>query len=236
MVKNMQTENKNQIVFPKIDLEDLKASGIKAVLLDFDNTLYPYHPAHDYALSSCFKKFAAVNEISDIQISQEKFLEVYDDARAEIHKSLHGLAASHSRHLYFQRCFEKIFGRTCIELSLEFEELYWKSFLTEMHPLPEAIAFLGLCRKLQMPTCIVTDLTARVQAKKLVHCDLSQYIDFLVSSEEAGVEKPEAGIFDLALAKLGLGYEDVIMIGDNPARDIKGADALGIKSFLVETI
>ena len=212
------------IGFPAIDLNALV--GLKAALLDFDNTLYPYYPAHYHAMDKCAERLEHIAPGYNLN-------DLYEAAKAEVHVELHTQAASHSRHLYFQRVFEKLFQKSCLELAIEFEELYWQSFLPAMKVDERAMRFLKDCKSNNIRTCIVTDLTARIQAKKLVHLGLAKDIDYLVSSEEAGVEKPDPRIFSLALRKLGLKADQVIMVGDSPERDIAGAEGLGIKAFHV---
>ncbi len=222
------------LVFPEIDLHSLQQAGLKAVLLDFDNTLYPYDIANDYAMHACILRFLELAPAYGLdEFCAKKFEELYVCARAEIHAELHGHGASHSRHLYFQRTFEKLLGRTCFELSVEFEELYWKTFIPQMEALPAALKFLEAVKQLDLKTCIVTDLTTRIQAKKLVAAGLHKYINYMVSSEEAGMEKPGSKIFELAMRKLGLNADQLIMIGDSHERDIVGAQTLGIRAFQV---
>ncbi len=216
----------DSIVFPEIDLQALIRGGLSAALLDFDNTLYPYNPAHYHAMDKCAERFEHISAGNDLNA-------LYESAKSEIHLELHTQAASHSRHLYFQRVFEKLFNKSYLDLATEFEELYWRSFLSAMHVDHRALKFLQECKVSNIRTCIVTDLTARVQAKKLMHLGIAEYIDFLVSSEEAGVEKPDPRIFKLALKKLRLEAGQVIMIGDSLERDISGAEGLGIKAFQV---
>ncbi len=219
--------NPGSILFPDIHLKTLIESGLEAALLDFDNTLYPYYPAHYHAMDKCAERLEHIAPGQNLS-------DLYEAAKAEIHIELHTQAASHSRQLYFQRVFEKLFNKSCLELAIEFEELYWRSFLPAMHVDPVAMKFLNDCKANNIRTCIVTDLTARVQAKKLMHLGLADHIDYLVSSEEAGVEKPDPRIFKLALKKLGLNASQVIMVGDSPERDIAGAEGLGIKAFHVQ--
>ncbi|NLG26137.1 MAG: HAD family hydrolase [Clostridiales bacterium] len=57
-----------------------------------------------------------------------------------------------------------------------------------------------------------------------------------VYSETLGVEKPDRAMFECALAKRGLTLADAgraIMVGNNLARDINGANRLGIRSVLL---
>jgi HAD superfamily hydrolase (TIGR01458 family) len=49
------------------------------------------------------------------------------------------------------------------------------------------------------------------------------------------VGKPQPFVFELALADMGLNKKQVVMVGDRVQSDIKGAQALGIRSVLVKT-
>ena len=64
---------------------------------------------------------------------------------------------------------------------------------------------------------------------------LDKYVDFIVTNDELGVDKPHPSLFQRGLEKLGISAKEAIMVGDNPENDIKGAQALGIRSYLVET-
>lgn len=211
--------------FFKIDL-----TGIKGILLDFDNALYKYDPCHKNALDSVYFEIKNYIEVE----SFDKFHELYKEAQEKVKVNIVDRAASHSRLLYFQRLFECHFGGTKIQLSLYFENLYWEAFFEKMILAVGAIDFLKKCKNQNVKVCIVTDLTAQIQLKKIKYLALEEYIDFVVSSEEAGVEKPSGRIFLLALEKLGMGKEEVLMIGDSKKRDVEGAKNLGIKSHLIK--
>jgi phosphoglycolate phosphatase-like HAD superfamily hydrolase len=65
---------------------------------------------------------------------------------------------------------------------------------------------------------------------------LWHHFDAHVISEDVGVHKPDARMFDAALAAAGLGRADAwrtVMVGNNLSRDIKGANALGITSVFM---
>lgn len=80
---------------------------------------------------------------------------------------------------------------------------------------------------------IVTDSQLYSQLKKMEKLLLSDYIDVLVSSEEAGIEKPHSSPFLLAAHKLQVIAEECMMVGDNIARDIEGAKALWMKGIWI---
>ena len=71
-------------------------------------------------------------------------------------------------------------------------------------------------------------MTAHIQFRKLERLGISGYIDYMTTSEEAGVEKPDIRIFNMALNKLGLPPEEVMYIGDSYRKDVLGAKNTGI--------
>lgn len=203
-----------------------KALNFKGVLLDLDNTFYAYEPCHEHALLSVFKLLKQKKLESDY----DAFLTKYKKAQKTIKKTTCNQAASHNRVLYFQIYLEaqEIFSPPLI---LELYETYWDNFLKKMTLFPYFRDFLKKIKANDIKVGIVTDLTAHIQNRKLIALDIFKDIDFLVSSEEAGVEKPTPTIFKLALEKLALDKEEVIFIGDNFTKDIEGANAIGIRPY-----
>ena len=67
--------------------------------------------------------------------------------------------------------------------------------------------------------------------QKIKKLKLNNYCNKIVTSEEAGKEKPHPYIFIKALQKLDKNPHEVCMIGDNFKKDIIGANNLGIDSI-----
>ena len=78
---------------------------------------------------------------------------------------------------------------------------------------------------------LCTDMTSHIQYRKIERLGLSHFVDFMVSSEETGLEKPSPAMFNLALKKLNVEADRAAYFGDSPDRDIKGAADVGIKPF-----
>jgi putative hydrolase of the HAD superfamily len=129
--------------------------------------------------------------------------------------------------------FEELDITNNFELAKNYNEIYWNIFINNMNLDNEALLFLQKCQNLKINICIVTDMTAIIQIKKLQKLNVVKYIKYLVTSEEVGIEKPNHKIFQTALNKLNLSSQEVIMIGDNEEKDIKGAQFLGIKSYKI---
>lgn len=196
----------------------------KGILLDIDNTLYDYENCHTYAMEKCIElmKFK-------FQVDKSEFIESFLISRKKIHQRLKNTAASHNRLLYFQGVFE-ILGINSLNHSLELYNCYWDNFIEKIEPF-EGIH--PIFQKYDGKICFVTDLTAHIQFRKLRKLKLNNTNNFMVTSEEAGVEKPNKEIFHLALKKLNLRIDEVCMIGDNFEKDIIGASNLNMDTIWI---
>ena len=198
---------------------------IKAVVFDLDNTLYAYDPL-DQEAGQRVQDFTC----RMLGISKDRYQEAYQFGRAETKRKLGNVAASHNRLLYFQKTLEYMKVKP-MPLSLQMYEMYWGTFLEKMQLFPGARSLIdSLCEKGIM-IAVCTDLTANIQHRKLIALGLSDDIFCLVTSEEAGREKPASEMFALCLEKLGLPAEEVCYIGDNYSKDIVGAKACGMKAI-----
>lgn len=82
---------------------------------------------------------------------------------------------------------------------------------------------------------IITNGFEEVQHVKLESSDLGKYFEAIITSEQAGVKKPETGIFHYALREAGAVAAESLMIGDNIEVDILGARDAGIDQVLVHS-
>jgi len=78
---------------------------------------------------------------------------------------------------------------------------------------------------------IITNGFEEVQQKKLDVCDLRKYFSTITTSEEAGVKKPETGIFEFAIEKAGARANESLMIGDDLQVDMAGARLIGMDTL-----
>ena len=62
------------------------------------------------------------------------------------------------------------------------------------------------------------------------HIGIGHHFDFVVTPAEAGAAKPDAAIFEHALAAAGASPPNVVHVGDDPVRDVAGAAAMGLRT------
>ncbi len=210
-------------MFPKIN----ELEQYQVVFWDLDNTIYPYEPAHKVALKHSLKQFADYFQM-DVTTAKE----YYTTARKEINTRLHGQAASHSRLLYFKEMIQNLRNNYIVSNALKFEKLYWNTFLNEIKVDKNALILIQQLYAKGKQQVIITDLTTQIQLQKIKQLKLEKYFQLILTSEEAGVEKPNAKIFEMALAKMNVKPQKCCIIGDNIKTD-GGAEKLGIKTYIV---
>ena len=189
-----------------------------AFLFDTDNTLYPYKDANLAAQKAVRDKI-----IKTLSISGKQFDTSYFQARKEVKRRIPNTAASHSRLLYMQKMIESFGLGSQVLLALDFEQTYWRTFMSNASLFPGVKDLLEDIRVLGIPVSMVTDLTAQIQFRKVIYFELDKYFDYIVTSEESGFDKPHQASFTLAIEKMKPKGKCIWMIGDDPVSDISGA-------------
>jgi putative hydrolase of the HAD superfamily len=200
-----------------------------AVLLDLDNTLYPYRPSHDAGLLAFGREWKR-RGLGSIEDGMEQ----YKSGRAVVQARVRNVAAEHNRLLYTQWAVEERTGRCDSRSVLDCDAAYWRAFLNSMHMYPGARAWLRSLGRSGTPVVLVSDMVARITHRKMLKLGLDRLVSRLVTSEEAGVEKPSPMPFLLALEKLGMTpCQNICMVGDSLERDVEPALRMGMSAVLI---
>lgn len=203
--------------------------ALKAVLFDLDNTLYDFSTAHKLAL----RAMAEYGE-SRFDVPARRFLLAYQQADKQLKEELPYVAACHNRVLISQRMLE-LLGLPSVVTPLELYETYWSTLLHSIKPREGVVELLSRLHHQRIRTGICTDMTAHIQHRKIAALGIAGYLDVMVSSEEAGVEKPNPKIFHDCLNKLHVRPNESLFIGDSFERDVCGAHAAGLIPFWLNT-
>lgn len=197
----------------------------EALLLDLDDTLYPYDVTHAAAIHALYTTLEEQHGVK-----KDNAEAAFRKARDRVNHQLYGTASSHNRLLYIQGLCEYL-NINPAKYALSLYDAYWDTFLKEMVLFPQAREFLSAWTALGKRICLVTDLTAHIQFRKLSILGLEDYFDKIITSEEVGHEKPHPAVFMFALEKLQLNKHQVVMLGDNLNKDVLGAKRIGIDAL-----
>ena len=131
------------------------------------------------------------------------------------------------------------FRAVCEEFNIEpkpiiIEKLIgvWNKNKLLAKPFPELEEALAELKK-KYKIAIVSNAPAGSVQEVLDKFDLNKYFDEVFVSSDEGQLKT-AGLFEVALEKMGLTTDDVVMVGDSLQSDIRGAENAGIKAVLID--
>ncbi|WP_440028734.1 HAD family hydrolase [Chromobacterium amazonense] len=187
----------------------MKASGIKALLLDLDDTLFD----DSHATTQAFAAFIAPHAAR------------FAESETELLRRWRACVDRHWRR------FES--GELTIEQQRH-ERL--RDFLGLPQLAEEEAAqlfqpYMDAYRRLTR--IIVSNGGAEQQRDKLAHLGIAHHFRHVVTVDEAGVAKPDQRMFLHALALENLVPAACLMVGDDPARDIAPARKLGMAAYQV---
>ncbi|TCD12061.1 HAD family hydrolase [Pedobacter frigidisoli] len=141
------------------------------------------------------------------------------------------------------------------DFSFEFQNLDLEALYNEMEELifahmpllycDNCLPVLAKIKKPELSTTNILSNTGFIKGKTLRkvinHLGIDEFIDFQLYSDEVRMSKPNPNFFELMLNTIDrekhpeLILNNVIHVGDNPHADIRGAEALGIKSMLINS-
>lgn len=201
---------------------------LKAVLFDLDDTLFDHRYSSRCALIALQSRYPALGYVplDDLEAAN---LEILNEVHVDVLRGAIGPDEARERR------FGMLFGRFGASLSAdELRELaawYRQEYCTSWRATPGATALLQTLKARRLRTAIVSNNLLEEQLQKLRVCDLHEHLDVLVISEEAGVSKPDARIYEIALERLGIAPDEAVMIGDAWENDIVGARIAGIRAI-----
>lgn len=196
---------------------------VKAVFFDIDNTLCNYDKAHIAAMNKLF----AFGQ-KEFSLSPKKMDYLLSEAQKIIIKRLGtNSAAIHNRLIRFQ-CFLELLQYPDFTKALRMEQIYWSAFLEDITPEPGLVRLLQALQEVGILIAIASDQNSHIQYQKLEKLGILTYFSRIVTSEEAGAEKPAKEFFRLCIKKAACLAEECVFIGDNIKKDVEGAFQNGL--------
>jgi putative hydrolase of the HAD superfamily len=192
----------------------------KAVLFDLDNTLLDFltfkKEAAKAAARAMIKQGLPATEIE----AYGKIFSVYDEKGIEYQKTFYEVVKQYDLEINLA---EKIQQAGIIAYQQKKYEI--------LRPYPMVKPTLRKLRE-KMKLGIVSDAPRNKAWQRLILAGLENEFDFVITHSDTQEFKPHPSPFTLALKNLGVLPDAVLFVGDNPARDIKGAKAVGMKTCL----
>ncbi|MGI6585244.1 MAG: HAD family hydrolase [Gracilibacteraceae bacterium] len=187
---------------------------MKALVFDLDDTLYN---EADFV-------HGAFREVADYLSKKHKL------DRDELYRTMLGLLANNGR--------GRIFNDICALYNLNEDisslvEIYRNS-APQISLYEDAEHFLKYCRG-KFKLGLVTDGIHYVQWNKIRLLDLEKFFDSIIVTDDYGKDfcKPSIKPYVKIAEELGVDFDEIICIGDNPRKDFYGAKQLGIHTVRI---
>jgi putative hydrolase of the HAD superfamily len=228
-------------------------SHLKAVLLDLDDTLIPEAEpltlAYQAVAEAVWGPQATEQQALDIRSAAREYWDAHapePEYRERVHlgpsdglsSQLTGDGTERAELREFVRdfhahAFDAALPDGFAGDSATLRQVFWAARLSEQTIFPDAIELLETLRE-SYKLALVTNGASDFQREKINGTDLGQYFDAIIVSGDLGTGKPDPAPFYAALAALDVNADEVVMIGNDKARDIAGADRAGIRSIWVQ--
>lgn len=187
---------------------------MRAVLFDLDNTLMDRH----HALRRYISLFA------------EYFAQQIDGMALETVAAIF-IAADGGGYTPKPQALEQVRQRLTWKDRPSLDEIQTHYHETYPHcalEMPGAKETLIALRARDLKTAIITNGGTRTQNTKIDLLGLRDLVDAVVVSEAAGIKKPDAQIFLMALEEIEVEASAAIFVGDHPNNDVLGAQRAGL--------
>lgn len=206
---------------------------IKAVFFDFYNTLVRFWPPLDEIQQ------AACDELG-LNVSKEGInrgyavADVYFNRENERHPL--ALRTEQERLAFFAGYEQVILDNAGLNVSLDLARQVWQMAMSipkDFILFDDVVPALATLQSRGYRLGVLSNLR-RDMDQLCEKLGLAQYLEFSISSAEAGAEKPQPPIFQAALKRAAVSATEAVHVGDQYRSDVLGARAVGIPAVLVD--
>ena len=206
---------------------------IKAVFFDFYNTLVKFWPPLDQIQQASCREFG-------LNVSGEGIRRGYAVAdiyfNRENERSPLALRSDEKRLEFFTMYEQMILENAGLSVSQDLARRIWQmagAVPKDFTPFDDTIPALAELRASGYKLGVISNLR-RDMTELSRRLGLSPYLDFVVTSAEAGAEKPDAAIFRAALGRATVEPDQAVHVGDQHRSDVMGARAAGLHAVLLD--
>lgn len=189
---------------------------IKAVLFDLDGTLHNRDESVRLFIADQYRRHHHVLSHIPKDTYTARFIEL--DAHGYVWK-------------------DKVYQQLVQEFQIK--KMAWEGFLEDylLHfkyccvPFPYLIPMLKTLKNASLRLGVITNGKGQFQMDNIVALGIEDFFDTILISEWEGIKKPDAKIFQKALAQLKVSPEESVFVGDHPENDVNAAKRVGMKGI-----
>jgi putative hydrolase of the HAD superfamily len=197
-----------------------KFNKIRAVSFDVDETLWDFQTTMRRSLGRVLQELERIDPDAAAMLDIERMVEIRNRVGRELKGKVIDLEAI--RHEAFRETLREA-GKPDEALASHLNQLYLKYRFKDVKLFDDVLPTLNALR----PNYTLGVISNGNTYPK--YCGLEDVLQFAVFAQDCGVEKPDAGIFEIALEKAGCSADELLHVGDSIDDDIEGALGAGIR-------
>ena len=197
-----------------------KITGIKAVSFDGDGTLWDFEKVMRHSLHHVLRELKKLDPNAANMLDIEKMIKIRNRVANELKGRVTNL--EDIRLEAFRRTLEDI-GRPNDALAFHLNQVYLKHRFEDIKLFNDVLPTLRTLR-----TKYTLGLLSNGNSYP-ERCGLEGIFQFVVFSQDYGVEKPNQKLFQIGVEKAGCSKQELLHVGDSLQDDIMGANNAGIK-------
>jgi putative hydrolase of the HAD superfamily len=205
---------------------------IHAVFFDFADTLFSSRMLRDVHL----RQLRFVGDAIGVTASDDQLRANYREGLGIAYRSVASRPYYLHRELFGQafREMARAFGRELDHDQAEYAvDRQYEATIEAAELRPDCLDSLGRLRERGLHVQIVSNIDEEQLEELVRRLGLESAIDAYTSSESAQSCKPDARIYEYALVKARCAAAQVLFVGDSPAHDVTGPQALGMLAALL---
>ncbi len=197
-----------------------KITGIKAISFDGDGTLWDFEKVMRHSLNYVLGELAQLDSDAAARLDIEVMIRIRNRVAEELKGRVTNLEAI--RLEAFRQTLRDI-GRPDDTLASHLNQVYLEHRFGDIELFADV---LPTFKALQSSYTIGLLSNGNSYPER---CGLDGVFQFVVFSQDYGVEKPDPEIFRIAVEKAGCSKTQLLHVGDSITNDIMGAIDMGIK-------
>ena len=198
-----------------------KITRIKAISFDADGTLWDFEKVRLHSLSLTLTKLETIDSVAANRLTIDKMM----DTAERVFGELNGKGARHEeiRLAAFKQTLVEV-GRPDDALAAYLTEFYLKHRYNDIELFEDVRPTLKALKS-RYKIGVVSNGNSYPDK-----CGLADTFQYIVFSQDYGIDKPDPRLFHIALDKAGCTAQEMLHIGDSLKNDVIGASGAGMKS------
>ena len=206
---------------------------IRAVLFDLYGTLAGFDPPREQIQSAAAEQHGLTLDSTGIF---QGYREADDFMAAQNATAPLRTMSPPEREAFFARYEQIILRHAGADVDEATASAVWETVRRQKYglaPFDDVIPVLKQLRQSGRTIGVVSNIAEPGDAVA-ARAGLSEHVDFVVTSQDAGANKPHPPIFMAALARAAAGAEEALLVGDSLEADIDGARGVGIRAVFMD--